>query len=103
MMSFKPTQQHLDFTRTKVISRLQSSRLTHWSMYLGARIIQSLSKDASRAELETFVTYIRRLDGQVCVKPSLDNTIAGLINSLSGGLEVRSLPTQEDIKLTALA
>ncbi|KAH7322348.1 hypothetical protein B0J17DRAFT_772756 [Rhizoctonia solani] len=88
MVFFRPTREHLDFARDKLIVRLQESSLTHWSMYIGARIFQALIKDGKKADLRFLMSCVRRMDEHVCLESARDGTLAGSLHALSGGLEL---------------
>ncbi|CAE6455510.1 unnamed protein product [Rhizoctonia solani] len=88
MVFFRPTREHLNFARDKLVVRLQESNLTHWSMYIGARIFQALMKDGKKADLRFLMTCIRRMDEHVCLESARDGTLTGALHALSGGLEL---------------
>ncbi|CAE6506785.1 unnamed protein product [Rhizoctonia solani] len=88
MVFFRPTRDHLNFARDKLTVRLQESSLTHWSMYIGARIFQTLTKDGNRADLRFLMSCVRRMDEHVCLESARDGTLTGALHALSGGLEL---------------
>ncbi|CAE6530533.1 hypothetical protein RSOLAG22IIIB_10869 [Rhizoctonia solani] len=88
MVFFRPTREHLNFARDKLVVRLQESSLTHWSMYIGARIFQALTKDGKRADLRFLMSCVRRMDEHVCLESARDGTLSGALHALSGGLEL---------------
>ncbi|KAJ1305692.1 hypothetical protein OPQ81_010429 [Rhizoctonia solani] len=88
MIFFKPTREHLAAAKGKLVVRLQQSNLTHWSMYIGARIFQALIKDGKGADLRFLTRCVRRLEEHVYVQSVRDGTLTGALHTLSGGLEL---------------
>ncbi|CAE6388994.1 unnamed protein product [Rhizoctonia solani] len=88
MVFFRPTREHLDLARDSIIVRLQESSLTHWSMYIGARIFQALAKDGKRADLRFLMSCVRRMDEHVCLESTRNGTLSGALHTLCGGLEL---------------
>ncbi|ELU42967.1 fungal zn(2)-Cys(6) binuclear cluster domain-containing protein [Rhizoctonia solani AG-1 IA] len=92
MVFFRPTREMLDFARQKLIVRLQESNLTHWSMYIGARIFQALMKYGKRADLRFLEKCVQRMGEHVCSQTTRDGSLTGALHALSGGLECNGLP-----------
>ncbi|CAE6472980.1 unnamed protein product [Rhizoctonia solani] len=88
MVFFRPTREMLDFARQKLIVRLQESNLTHWSMYIGARIFQALMKYGKRADLRFLEKCVQRMGEHVCSQTTRDGSLTGALHALSGGLEL---------------
>ncbi|QRW24304.1 Fungal specific transcription factor domain [Rhizoctonia solani] len=94
MVFFRPTREMLDFARQKLIVRLQESNLTHWSMYIGARIFQALMKYGKRADLRFLEKCVQRMGEHVCSQTTRDGSLTGALHALSGGLESKHLHPQ---------
>ncbi|KAF8748470.1 hypothetical protein RHS01_10806 [Rhizoctonia solani] len=93
MVFFRPTREMLDFARQKLIVRLQESNLTHWSMYIGARIFQALMKYGKRADLRFLEKCVQRMGEHVCSQTTRDGSLTGALHALSGGLEDTNFST----------
>ncbi|CCO31451.1 hypothetical protein BN14_05493 [Rhizoctonia solani AG-1 IB] len=85
---FRPTQEILKFAREKLIVRLQQSTLTHWSMYIGARIFQTMTKYGKRADLRFLLRCVQKMGEHVCFQSGKDGSLTGALHALSGGLEL---------------
>ncbi|KAG9089947.1 hypothetical protein FRC06_001285 [Ceratobasidium sp. 370] len=90
LIVFKPVRINMDFIRGDFISRLNSSSVTRWSMYLGAQIFQSIRKDGEHANVHRYTPWLDQF-GQFCVAPSNDNSLEDLTSRLSGGMELTFL------------
>ncbi|KAG8701395.1 hypothetical protein FRC08_004098, partial [Ceratobasidium sp. 394] len=90
LVFFKPAQHHLKLIKAKLIMRIMSSSVAHWSLYLGARIFQTLLQDGEHANVRAYTPWLDRFD-QLCLTSGDDCTLEGMANRLSGGLELSFL------------
>ncbi|KAG8696950.1 hypothetical protein FRC08_006821, partial [Ceratobasidium sp. 394] len=90
LVFFKPAQHHLKLIKSKLIMRMLSSSVAHWSLYLGARIFQTLLQDGEYANVGAYTPWLDRFD-QLCITSGDDCTLEGMANRLSGGLELSFL------------
>ncbi|KAF8606106.1 hypothetical protein BDV93DRAFT_520963 [Ceratobasidium sp. AG-I] len=89
-LAFKPTHARSNFIRDMLVDRIQASSLTHWSMYLGAKIFCTLLQGGKGDDLRVYNRWFERLD-QLCITSSNDTILDDLANRLSGGLELSYL------------
>lgn len=87
---FKPTSSLLEMARKDMTMSVCSSNLARYrySTYIGARILQTLTKDGKRADLRYLRSCLSRLEQQLWIKSTNESTIDELIDSLAAGLEL---------------
>ncbi|KAG8710290.1 hypothetical protein FRC09_000198 [Ceratobasidium sp. 395] len=90
LLFFKPIQVQMEFIRGRFISRITSSSVTHWSMYLGARIFQTLNRDGDHANIRMYIPWLNRFD-ELCVTSRNDSSVDDMLGRLSGAMELSFL------------
>ncbi|KAG9085896.1 hypothetical protein FS749_004035 [Ceratobasidium sp. UAMH 11750] len=87
LIVFKPVGVNMESIRGDFISRIMSSSIVRWSMYLGARIFQSIQKDGEHANIQHYTPWLDRFS-RFCVTPSDDHSLKDLAGRLSGAMEL---------------
>ncbi|KAG8696951.1 hypothetical protein FRC08_006822 [Ceratobasidium sp. 394] len=87
LVFFDLTCHGLGFHLSRLIRQILASDITHWSAYLGARILRLLLRDGSYANLGSYLPWLDRLDC-ICASSSNDKTLDDLNHRLCGGLEL---------------
>ncbi|KAG9123514.1 hypothetical protein FRC07_014840 [Ceratobasidium sp. 392] len=87
LMFFKPVPAHMKAIRGKFISRILSSNLIYWSMYIGARMFQSLKQDGDYANIRGYVPWLEKCH-HLCITSRDDNSLEDFVGRLSSALEL---------------
>ncbi|KAG8701912.1 hypothetical protein FRC08_003820 [Ceratobasidium sp. 394] len=90
LLFFAPTRSSTKLIQSRLVAQIVNSRITHWSMYLGARILQLLLRDGHQASVGQFIPWLERFD-RLCVISDNDRTLDDLVDRLTSGLEVSYL------------
>lgn len=80
--------------RKRITTRIYSSTLSRYSLYIGARIIQALANDGKRADLRDLSSYLRIFEQHLIIRSTNESTFDGLTIMLATGLEVGRLTRQ---------
>ncbi|KAF8606107.1 hypothetical protein BDV93DRAFT_520964, partial [Ceratobasidium sp. AG-I] len=90
LLAFKPVNLRCKFMRDRLVARIQASNLTHWSMYLGAKVFRTLLQGGEDVDIRAYDPWFERLD-RLCITSSNDNILEDLTSRLSGALELSYL------------
>ncbi|KAG9079682.1 hypothetical protein FS749_008315 [Ceratobasidium sp. UAMH 11750] len=90
LIFFNPAQVHMEFIRGRFISRIVSSSVAYWSMYLGARIFQTLHQDGDHTNVHGYIPWLNRFE-RLCMTSNNDRNLDDLMARLSGALELMFL------------
>ncbi|QRV96316.1 Fungal specific transcription factor domain [Ceratobasidium sp. AG-Ba] len=87
VLLFMPAQTHMKLVRARFVSQMLLSKITHWSMFVGAQMLQALRQDAQVATIRQFTPWLTRLH-HLSLVPHNDSNLDDLVGRLSGALEL---------------
>lgn len=86
---FRPVQHQIVRVRESVSWRLQTSDVSRWAMYLGAKIFESVLDGVVPEKTGAYDHWIQRFEQELYSTPSRALTNGEIENRLCGTLEVR--------------